>query len=213
METRTVNGEQATDRAGAAEFLELPRATVNMYSSPSRRPRTGFPDPLADRQDGRDWFALSALTTYKAQQAAPATPVEVDEPDELIDTGEFAELRGIKRQTMNDYVKLSVDAWERGEDGYLPRPDESTPARYGVAHRWRRGRAAAWVFPERRRTGGRRPGPNPTVEDLAAVLAAGAQSNRDIAAALGDRLGSTVSLQTVVRLKRRRREQDAGAGG
>jgi hypothetical protein len=214
VETRTINGEQATDRAGAAEFLGMPRNTVNMYSSPSRRPRTGFPDPLPDQQDGRDWFPLAALAAYKArlEQATPA-PTAMGDPEQLIDTAEFAALRGIKRQTIWDYVKLSVDAWDRGEDGYLPQPDESSPARHGTAYRWRRGRAVAWMFPAQRRTGGRRPAPHPTVEDLDAVLAAGQLSNREIAAALGERLGSTVSLQTVLRLKRRRRERDADTTG
>lgn len=217
VETRTVNGQQATDRAGAAEYLGMPPNTVRMYSSPSRRSTTGFPAPLPDRQSGRDWFALTDLAAYKQQrEATPDVPFVAGDPSELIDATAFAGLRGVEPDTMHGYVKRSLAAWERGEDGYLPRPDQSEPARHGHTHRWTRARAVAWIFPAApRRSTGRPPAARTaTVADLTAVLDDAADrvlTNRDIAAALSERLGAVVSTQTVQRLRRKVRQATADA--
>ncbi|MFB9178678.1 hypothetical protein ACFFX1_11105 [Dactylosporangium sucinum] len=217
MEIRTVCGQDATDRAGAAEYLDLALNTVRMISSPAQRARTGFPAPLPERVDGRDWFALTDLDAYRAAQPRPeAAPPPTGDPDRLIDLTEFAELRGVDPGTMRGYVKLSLNDWDEHRDGYLPYPDETKPARNGHVYRWKHARAVAWVFPEQRRTGGRTPGRAPTVADLESVLADAGDTplkNREIAAELTRRLGRPVSLQIVQRLNRKRREPDAADSG
>jgi hypothetical protein len=216
VETRTVNGQQATDRAGAATYLGMPPNTVRMYSSPARRPKTGFPEPLPDRPTGRDWFALTDLAAYKQRhEQTPEVPFVTGDPNELIDTTAFAGLRGVQPDTMHGYVKRSLAAWERDEDGYLPRPDQSEPARHGHTYQWTRARAMAWTFPSvRRRSTGRPPAERTaTAADLTAVLEGADDrvlTNRDIAAALTERLGTVVSTQTVQRLRRKARQADSG---
>ena len=214
VQIRTISGQQATDRAGAAEHLGLALNTIRVLSSPARRTATGFPEPLPERLDGRDWFALDALDAYRAAHAPAAAPAVVGDPDDLLDVAAFAALRGVEPATMTGYVKLSLNDWDEGRDGYLPYPDDITPARHGNTYRWKRGRVAAWSFPRQRRTGGRTPGPAPTVDDLEAVLAeAGERSlkNREIAAALSQRLARPVSLQVVQRLNRKRHTPDTSA--
>ncbi|WP_033345790.1 hypothetical protein [Catenuloplanes japonicus] len=214
MEIRTVNGQQAVDRAGAAEYLGLALSTVRIFSSPAQRASTGFPAPLPDRDDRRDWFAIADLDVYRAAKAsAVAAPPMDDDPEELIGVAEFAALRGVSPATIHGYVKRSLNDWQEHRDGYLPYPDEITAARRGHTYRWKRGRAIGWTFPDQPRTGGRTPGRAPTVADLESVLGeAGpaALKNRDIAAALSQRLGRPVSLQTVLRLKQKRAQQDDG---
>jgi hypothetical protein len=38
-----------------------------------------------------------------------------------------------------------IEAWKRGEDGYLPKPDDEEPARRGVIHKWKRHRVESWI--------------------------------------------------------------------
>jgi hypothetical protein len=210
VEIRTISGREATDRAGAAERLGLSLSTVRMLSAPARRAETGFPAPLPERAAGRDWFALNDLDAYRDARAEPPGTPPPGDPAELIDLAEFAALRGVTTNTMTSYVWRSLNDWDAGRDGYLPYPDDIEPARHGNVYRWRRGRAAAWAFPQQRRTGGRTAGPAPTVADLEAVLAAAGDQplkNREIAAALSERLdGRQVSVQTVLRLNRKRRD-------
>lgn len=218
VEIRTVSGQDATDRAGAAERLGLSLNTVRVFSSPGQRAVRGFPAPLPERVDGRDWFALADLDAYQADRSGSATaPPPAGElgDGQLINVAEFAELRRVEPGTMNGYVQLSLNDWDEHRDGYLPYPDEIEPARNGNVYRWKRGRAAAWAFPEQRRTGGRTAGPAPTVADLEAVLASAGDirpKNREIAAELSRRLGQPVGLQVVQRLNRKRREQDPAGG-
>ena len=123
-------------------------------------------------------------------------------------------MRGVEPATITGYVKLSLNDWKAGHDGYLPYPDEITPARHGNTYRWTRARAAAWAAPQRRQPG-RTPGPAPTVADLEAVLAEAGDApmkNREIAAALSTRFdGRPVSVQVVLRLKKQRRAQQDAA--
>ncbi len=216
VEIRTVSGQDATDRVGAAERLGLSLNTVRMFSSPAQRTSRGFPAPLPERVDGRDWFALADLDAYRAARSGAATAPPAGDADQLLDLAEFAALRGVEPGTMHHYVQLSMNDWAEHRDGYLPYPDEIEPARNGNVYRWKRARAVAWVAPDRRRTGGRTPGPAPTVADLEAVLAEAGDKplkNREIAAALSARLGGRpVSTQVVQRLNRTRRNQHAGDG-
>ncbi|MEU7802687.1 hypothetical protein AB0B10_25845 [Micromonospora arborensis] len=212
MEKRTIDGQAVTDRAGAAEHLGLPLSSVRVISAPKQREKTGFPAPV-DREDGRDWFAVKDLDAYQERKNAQAraVPAVTGDPNELIDTEAFAEILGVKKPTMHRYVDLSRNDWDQGRDGYLPLPDETEAASRGVGsvYRWRRGRVADRVAEQRK--GGRRSGPAPTVEDLAAVvdeaMGRGEElTGREIAARMTERLGRDVSLQSVRRLQRRRRE-------
>ncbi|MGL5825026.1 MAG: hypothetical protein ACRCYU_09455 [Nocardioides sp.] len=215
MEVRDVNGRRATTRVGAAEYLDIPVNTVQVYSSPARRRAAGWPEPLPYRAGGKVWFALQDLDAYAAARPARvatpvATPVASEGSDELVGVREFARIRGVSRDTFKRYVEDSLAAWEQGRDGYLPQPDvvESAPAR-GSIYRWRRGRAHEWSFPVARRSGGGRPpGRRPGVDDLRELLAEYSVSPtvREAAAALSERLGMQVSSQTVRRLRRALRE-------
>src|SRR6266511_3801407 len=196
VQTWVVGNREVTNRAGAGEHLGLSANTVAMYFSPAGRARYGTPDPLPEQVDGQDVYAL-------------------DDLDELIGVDQFAELLGIGRNTIKRYVEDSVDAWERGEDGLLPRWDEREPSPRGrgYSYRWRRGRAVAFRDQPTRASTGRPPATvaRPTVADLTAVLAAarpGEQPTaRELAAALTDRLGAAVTPQTVRRLRRRAQDQ------
>ncbi|MEV0732332.1 hypothetical protein [Polymorphospora sp. NPDC050346] len=211
MKTWTVEGREATNRAGAAEHLGLAANTVNMYASPAGRARHGWPEPLAEQVDGQEVFALVDLDAFAAARNTRRTPpatTEAADPDELIGVGEFAELRGVSRDTFKRYVEDSRNAWARGEDGYLPVPDAPDPRSPELGRRvrwqWRRDRAAAWAFPEVRRHGGRKAGPRPRVVDLKAVLRNAGDGERPpvrvLAAELSQRLGVDVSSQVVRRL-------------
>ncbi|MGL5823381.1 MAG: hypothetical protein ACRCYU_00730 [Nocardioides sp.] len=211
MEVRDVNGRRATTRVGAAEYLDIPVNTVQVYSSPARRRATGWPEPLPYRASGKVWFALQDLDAYAAARPAQVAPPAAPEgSEELVGVREFAQIRGVSRDTFKRYVEDSLAAWERGRDGYLPQPDavEPAPAR-GSIYRWRRGQAHEWSFPVARRSGGGRPpGRRPGVDDLRQLLSEYAVSPtvREAAAALSDRLGTNVSSQTVRRLQRALRE-------
>jgi hypothetical protein len=174
MRIEIIGGRRATNRAGAAEYLEMPIATVQIYSSPARRPTSGWPEPLENPPGLRGvWFALDDLDGYKARRTQLASsPPAVAGGDliELVDVTEFARLRGVSVQVFNTYVQASRVAWDRGEHGMLPRPlPAPAPARHGLGrhYQWLRGTAIAWAFPERpRRSTGREKGPRPGVDDL-----------------------------------------------
>ncbi|MBT8227481.1 MAG: helix-turn-helix domain-containing protein [Dactylosporangium sp.] len=186
---------------------------MNEYASPFGRRTYGFPEPLTGSTAGCDVFALDDLDAFAASRtAARATPPPpVGDADDLIGVAEFAALTGTRRDTFKRYVEDSVSAWNRREDGYLPRPDDAEPGPVrGTIYRWRRSTAVAWGFPTERRTGGRKPGHRPQIDDLCHVLDEADPGERptvrQLAAALTDRLGTDVSSQTVRRLLRRARE-------
>lgn len=220
MEIRIVGGRRATNRVGAAEYLDVPVNTVRMYSSPSRRAKTGWPEPLAERVDRQDWFALGDLDAYRQRTTVVGEAPPVDDPDRLIGTAEFAALRGVRKYTMKRYVELSLDAWEAGRDGYLPLPDQPSagqprPVGRGHTYRWRLGRAVAWSFPDAvQKSSGRPAGRRPDTKDLRRLLDEAAErgerpTSRQLAALLDAQFGQ-VTLQSVHRLKRRLRAEDAG---
>lgn len=208
MDTWVVGGRKVTNRAGAAEYLGLAPNTVTVYSSPAGRRTHGWPEPLDERVNGQEVFALADLDAFAASRTnhTPAPPIDGD-PDELIGTAEFAALGQVKPHTFKRYVEDSLNAWQRGEDGYLPQPDQTEPARHGSTYRWRRATATAWTFPTTRRTSGRKPGRRPQPADLRqAIQAAGPGPRptvRELAATLTELLGTEVSSQTVRRLLRR----------
>jgi hypothetical protein len=211
-----VGGRRATDRRGAAQHLDMAIATVQVYSSPARRPTSGWPEPLENPPGLRGaWFALDDLDDYKTRRAQPTTPppaVAGGDPDELVDVTEFARLRGVSVQVFNTYVQASRVAWGRGEDGMLPRPlPAPAPARHGPGrhYQWLRATAIAWAFPERaRRSTGRKKGPRPGVDDLQRILEQATKAGERLTEVdLAGRLGDDVSIWTVKRLKRALRDQ------
>lgn len=218
MQVKHFEGQAATNREGAAEYLHIPLGTVRVYSSPGQRQKTGWPEPIRVKADadsnGQDWFAIGALDAYRqARNSERSQAPAVENPAGLLTLTEFGALRGVSRAVMYRYLELSEPSWKNGKDGMLPVPDESEPARHGTSHRWRTDRAVAWTFPsEPRRSTGRTPGRRPTADDLAQLLAdpnAGSLKNRELAERLGQRLNVEVSLQVIQRLKRGLRERDA----
>lgn len=153
VEIRIVAGRRATNRPGAAEYLGRSLQTIHLWASPSRRAATGWPAPVGTI--GRQhWYALSDLDEFRkayiaAVEAAGRARVhqlEVDgDPDELVTATEFRRMIQVGDRTWAKWVWQSQPAWERGEDGYLPRPDDEQPARRGVVRRWRLARAVAWI--------------------------------------------------------------------
>jgi hypothetical protein len=218
VQTWVVGNRTVTSRAGAGEHLGLAANTVAMYFSPAGRARYGTPDPLPERVEGQDVWALDELDAFKAarrRRRATPTPA-VGDPDELIGVDEFAALLGVPRNTIKRYVEDSIDAWERGEDALLPRPQwppQPSPRGRGYSYRWPRGRAGAFAEQPTRASTGRPPASTarPQVADLHAVLAAAKPGQeptaRELAAALTARLGAPVTAQTVRRLRRRARGQ------
>ncbi|HKS99036.1 MAG TPA: hypothetical protein VJT31_05835, partial [Rugosimonospora sp.] len=148
VQTWVVGGRKVTNRAGAREYLDLSANTATMYFSPAGRRRYGTPEPLDERVDGQDVWALEELEAFKqTRQRRPQRPVPAasGDPDELIGVTEFAELLGEDRDTTRRRVRDSVEAWARGEDALLPVPDDSEPHGAGgggrMRYRWRRARA------------------------------------------------------------------------
>lgn len=220
MKTRTVNGQPATDRAGAADYLGIPLNTVKVLAACGKRPSSGWPEPIGADEHGIELFALNHLDVYRITRKAPPRaaaghPLLRGDPDELLDNSAFAAiLRVDPADVFHGYVKLSTAAWERGEDGYLPLPDDRSPARNGTTYWWKRHRIKTWLATPR--AGGRRPGPPPTVDDLQAVLDKAAARGEQLsvqarAEALTTRLGRTVSIQTVYRLQRKLRDRQAAS--
>ncbi|MEU1811723.1 hypothetical protein [Micromonospora aurantiaca (nom. illeg.)] len=231
VQTWTVDGVTVTNRAGAAERTGLSVNTVTEYASPYGRARYGWPDPLPERVDGEEVYALADLDAFTAERGRPGRQplAQVEkEPtggefgvdaesnvsqDALIGVGAFARLLGLQSDTVKGYAQDSRDAWDRGEDGYLLRPDEIRVGPQRTTYRWRQSRASAYAAARPRRTGGRTAGPRPTAADVQQVIDAAGPGRRPtvraIAAALSERFGE-VSPQVV---QRRLRELPARPAG
>ncbi|WP_229070837.1 hypothetical protein [Actinoplanes sp. DH11] len=125
MQTWTIDGRTATNRAGAAEHLGLSTATINMYASPAGQRRYGFPAPLPQAEGLPQLFALEELDAFAAaRRPAPRPTPQLDaSADELVGSAGFAELIGVKPDTFHRYLTDSWAAWGQEHDGYLPRPD------------------------------------------------------------------------------------------
>jgi hypothetical protein len=148
---------------------------------------TAGPNPSPNVSTARRSFTLADLDAFAASRTSqtPAQPIE-GEPDELIGVDEFAALRQVKPHTFKRYVEDSLNAWQGGEDGYLPQPDQieplaTAPPTAGAAPQPPRGSspplaepAAANRPPPTRRpppdTPGRRHRPRPSVGEIAAAL-------------------------------------------
>jgi hypothetical protein len=173
---------------------------------------------LPERIDGQDVYTLDDLDAFKAARRSRRVtppPSAAGDPDQMLGVTEFAALLGVPRDTMKRYVEDSIDVWDGGEDGLLPQWDEREPSPRGrgYVYRWRRARAIAFRDQPGRPSSGRPPATTarPQIADLHAVLAEaepGAEPTaRELAAALTQRLGATVTPQSVRRLRRRAREQ------
>jgi hypothetical protein len=153
VEIREIDGRRATDLDGAAELLDRSRQTVALLSSPKKRAEVGWPKPLR-RLGGKNWYAVADLEhfrdTYQPRivkaNLARVHHVTLDgDPNELIPAVEFRRLIDAPDSTWIKYVDISKTAWDRGEDGYLPRPDHQEPARHGVTRYWKRHRVETWI--------------------------------------------------------------------
>ncbi|MBQ1052484.1 hypothetical protein KBX50_29045 [Micromonospora sp. C51] len=154
MEIRDIGGQPHTDIAGAAQLTGRSEQTVRLKTSPKQRAQ-GSGWPAATIQDRKAWFPLDALQTVRdvvlprIVEASRARVHHVDldgDPDELLSASEFRSLLDISQGGWDKYVGLSKVAWDRGEDGYLPRPDDEQPApAQGVVRYWRRQRIQDWI--------------------------------------------------------------------
>lgn len=215
METRTVNGRVVTDRRGASEVTGLAYQTIRLYASPTNRAGVGFPEPLTDNLEGREWYPLDELHAYAqrlAQKNAPAGApawLRDGDPDDLLPATEFRRAADIGQGTWKRYVQDSRAAWTEGTDGYLPLPDDEEDYRgTGTRYFWKRHRIAHWLDNRPGQTAagrvGRKPGPPAaTVDDAIAAMrqAGGDLSGTQLAAALN------IKLPTAYRLLRQARER------
>jgi hypothetical protein len=215
METRNINGRPATDRRGAAEITGLSRQTIALYASPTNRTAVGFPEPLPERPDGRDWYPIDDLTAYAATLRAKNAPrgapdwLRDGHPDELLDAATFRKAADIKQGTWKRYVQQSLPEWAKGEDGYLPKPDDDEDYRgTGKRYFWRRHRIIHWLDNRTGQTAagtvGRKPGPPAaTVDDATTAInqANGQMSGTQLAATLG------IPLHTAYRLLKQARQR------
>ncbi|WFE53011.1 hypothetical protein [Micromonospora sp. WMMD1155] len=154
MEIRYIGGRPHTDIAGAAELTRRSEATVRLKTSPKQREQgSGWPAPV--KQDKKSWFPVDELENVRdillpqiveAGQARVHCVDLVGDPEELISATEFRKILGISQGTWDYYVGLSRAAWDRGEDGYLPRFDVEEPApAQGMIRYWKRRRVQAWI--------------------------------------------------------------------
>jgi hypothetical protein len=153
VQIRNIDGRQATDGDGAAELLGRSRQTITLLASTKKRVKVGWPSWVR-RVDGRDWYAIEDLEHFRdtyLPRVAQASQAKVHhvaldgDPEELITAVEFRELIKAEYGTWAKYVDQSKPAWQRGEDGYLPRPDEEEPYRRGVTRKWKRHRVQTWI--------------------------------------------------------------------
>ncbi|MFI7517543.1 GntR family transcriptional regulator [Micromonospora echinofusca] len=151
MKIWVVDGRRMTDRAGAAEFTGRSEQTIAIQTSPKRRAEgSGWPAPVLGPEGvllyPLDDLAATIEGIAEASRARVHSITLDGDPDELIPALEFRALIDAKASTWSKYVDMSKPAWERGEDGYLPRPDLEEPApRRGIIRSWRRHRVEEWI--------------------------------------------------------------------
>ncbi|MFY1633727.1 hypothetical protein ACN27F_10675 [Solwaraspora sp. WMMB335] len=148
-----INGRPCTNRRGAAEYLNRSLHTINLVASPKQRPTTGWRDP-AGEVDGQEWYALDDLDAFnvsyfqskRTARMARVHHVSLEgDPDDLITAKEFRDLIGVTHGTWSKYVEKSAQAWDKGRDGYLIKPDVEEPGRRGVIRSWKRHRVETWI--------------------------------------------------------------------
>jgi len=153
VDERVIAGRRCTNRRGAAEYLQRSLQMINLVASPKRRSGTGWP-AAAGTVDGQEWYALEDLDAFRVsyiqakEHAGRARVHQValaGDPAELLTATQFRALIAVEHNVWSKYVAASRPAWERGEDGYLSRPDAEEPARHGVLRSWRRHRVQEWI--------------------------------------------------------------------
>lgn len=153
VEIRTINGTQATNREGAAQYLNRSLISINTFASPKKRAQTGWPEPIA-RQARHHWYALADLDSFRDTYLAPKEesgrprvrriPYAPD-PTTMITDAQFRALIQVAQGTWNRYVADSKTDWQLGRDGYLPRPDHTESVQGGERRSWLQHRVAAWI--------------------------------------------------------------------
>ncbi|ADD43268.1 hypothetical protein [Stackebrandtia nassauensis] len=204
--------DQCVDVEEAAAVVDMPVSTAKVYSSPKERAKRGWPEPAdtrpaASRGKPKPLFRIRDLLVYKHHQQPP-TRIRRGDPNDLIGVEEFATEIQVSESVMNTYVTWSLPDWRSGNDGYLPMPVDSQPARNGNVYWWRR--SQAWTCNENRRhrPGGRPQGQRPTTHMLREVLLSQPyKSVADLAALLSQHVPQPVSIQVTRRLLSQLRRQ------
>jgi hypothetical protein len=158
MEIRIIDGQEATDRRGVAEYLGRSVAAVKWWVA--NRATTGFPQPVDTEKvgrgvpRGREWYALGDLDRFRdtylaavvaAGKARVHSITLEGDPDELLDGEQFAALLQVEYATFRSWVRDSKAAWQAGKAGDLPVPDETEPYRRGVRRFWRRATIESFI--------------------------------------------------------------------
>ncbi|WP_221320911.1 hypothetical protein [Actinoplanes sp. L3-i22] len=217
----TDSGEVVNEAAVAAR-LGRDLTTVRRYRSASHRPQD-FPGPVQGRLDGQVVYEAAAVDAVApagpARRGRPRTPALIfcarTPARRLVNQPGIGQLMGVAPATVVRYATSETHGFPNPVEG----PVQHGPwyelsdvlvfaAQWATTHpMWLRSTVAAWSSGDRKRTGGRKPGPRPTAADLRAVLAdaetAGEQLTvAEVAGRLSERLGTDVSAQVVRRLKR-----------
>ncbi|WP_018589016.1 helix-turn-helix transcriptional regulator [Salinispora arenicola] len=230
MQTRVIHGRPATDRPGIAERHQRAEHTIDRLAA--QRETTGFPQPIDvettgrgvrargghSEPQGREWYALDDLDTFFATYDVKAaghsrvhdTKLHGD-PNELLTARQAATELKVSLETFRSWVRDSTPAWNAGQPGYLPRPD--APGGNGIAHKWKRATLQTFVNERAGKASAAAHAhpPRATPADLQAILqtADGALTTAQLMTAMANRLGRPVSRQTITRLRRRLRENQA----
>jgi predicted DNA-binding transcriptional regulator AlpA len=137
---REVEGRILAHRGALEELTGLTKKSINRLAG-----QPDFPKPVVARgPERRAWYDPEALVdvalAHEPQQVGVDAEAAAGPGHELLGPRQVAELMQLKNvDSVYKYVEQSIPAWNRGEHGYLPIPDEETPrGEKLVARRWKR---------------------------------------------------------------------------
>ncbi|WP_344547404.1 hypothetical protein [Actinomadura fulvescens] len=137
-----INGQSALNRKELAERAGVSYPTVGYWFA--NADRLGFP---AQHRRGRSTYVVEEefmqwLEEWRQRddwRRKREEPKDLSgSPNELIGPQGVADIFGVHVATINGYVRKSIPAWERGEKGLLPPPDEVEVTGKVIHRRWRR---------------------------------------------------------------------------
>lgn len=138
---REIEDKTLAHRGALEEITGLSKKSVDRLAG-----REDFPAPVIERgPERRSWYDPDALIdfalSYERHEVGVDAELAAATPrSKLLTPTEAAELMRISPATFRKNVEQSIPAWNRGEDGYLPRPDEEQPrGTKQVSRRWKAG--------------------------------------------------------------------------